>query len=420
MKRYFLYIYGCQLNLADAERLAQVLEDLGYVRAAKVAEANLVVIVACSVRQKAVDKLFGLAKNLKKLKLKPQTILTGCVAPTDKLKFKNKFDLVIEIKELINLPRYLKNKSKSKRQQNYLSLLPLYHSTFQAYIPVMTGCNNFCAYCIVPYVRGREYSRPAGEVIKEVAKLIKAGYKEITLVGQNVNSYAYQKYDFPKLLKTIDQLPGQYWLRFLTSHPKDLSKELIAVMKAGRHLTPYLHLPLQAGDDQILRKMNRGYTVKQYLALIKQVRQAVPGLAITTDIIVGFPTETKKQFAQTKKVFKQIGYDMAYLSQYSPRPSTAAARLVDDVVPTEKKRRWQELNQLLKQSSLKANRRWLGKETMVLVDQVKADNKLVINFAKTIDLKNVKFTAAKSHLGQFVKVKIVKINDFNLLAEVIR
>ncbi|MFH1226144.1 MAG: MiaB/RimO family radical SAM methylthiotransferase, partial [bacterium] len=225
-----------------------------------------------------------------------------------------------------------------------------------AYVPIMTGCNNFCAYCVVPYVRGRERSRPVKDILAEVKKLIKNGYKEIILLGQNVNSYRgklkvksqkLKVIDFATLLKIINNIPGDFRIKFLTSHPKDMSDELIDAVAKLDKVVKYIHLPVQAGDNQVLKRMNRGYTVRHYKNLIKKIRAKIPGVMITTDIIVGFPSETKKQFEKSVKLFKEIKFDMAYIAQYSPRAGTAAAKMKDDVPKAEKKRRWGVLNNLL-------------------------------------------------------------------------
>jgi tRNA-2-methylthio-N6-dimethylallyladenosine synthase len=230
---------------------------------------------------------------------------------------------------------------------DYFDVPPIRADKFSAFVPIMTGCNNFCSYCAVPFTRGREKSRPAKKIINEVRVLVKNGYKEITLIGQNVNSYKDKKINFTKLLKTINALSGEFRLSFLTSHPKDMSDKLIATMAECEKLKKELHLPIQSGDNTILRKMNRHYTVAHYKKLIKKIRKQIPGIKISTDIIVGFPGETKKQFQNTVKLAKTINFDKAYIAKYSPRPGTAAARLKDDIPAAEKTRRWRMLDTLI-------------------------------------------------------------------------
>jgi len=315
------------MNKADSEKIAAVLENKGHKRASKINEADLIVVNMCSVRQSAVDRIYGLLPKVKGKK----TILTGCILKKDKNKFRKYFDEIIDIKE------FTKNKQK-------------YSNNVKAFIPIMTGCNNFCAYCVVPYTRGKEISKPVDEIICEVKKIVKQGYKEIWLLGQNVNSY---KYNFSKLLRKINKIPGKFWIRFTSSHPKDFSDDLIKAMAECKKVAKYLNLPVQSGDDKILKRMNRPYTVKQYKSLIKKIRKKIPDINLSTDVIVGFPGETKKQFENTVKLFKEIKYDIAYISKYSPRAGTAAAKLKDNVSQKEKKRREKILEKTLKQKSQK-------------------------------------------------------------------
>ena len=346
--KYSIITYGCQMNKSDSERIATMLQKSGHKPVKNQNQADLIVINVCSVRQSAMDRVYAKVNKFYKTK---KIILAGCLLESDKKKLKDK---VAEFW----YPDY------------YFKCRPLYQNKTIAYVPIMTGCNNFCSYCVVPYTRGREKSRPAEEIIKEVKSLIKKGYKEIVLLGQNVNSYwsppfracheqsegARQKslclkaglqINFSKLLKIINSLPGDFWLSFITSHPKDMSDELLATMTNCQKLIKEIHLPFQSGDNQILKKMNRGYIVQQYKSLIKKIRQKIPEVKISTDIIVGFPGETKKQFQNTVKLCKEIKFDKAYIAKYSSRPGTAAAKLKDDVPISEKKRRWRILDTLI-------------------------------------------------------------------------
>lgn len=335
--KYHLITYGCQMNKSDSERMAAQLEKQGYQSAQKIEEADLVVVNACSVRQSAMDRIYAKIDQLNQRKPRPKIILTGCLLETDKEKLKDKVD---EIWPLVDF-----------------SLSPKYQPSSYAYVPIMTGCNNFCSFCVVPYTRGREKSRPAQEIIKEVKKLVKRGYKEIILLGQNVNSYIseqrtvnseqYQNINFPTLLRILNNIPGQFQIRFLTNHPKNMSDELIETVAQCEKVAKYIHLPVQSGDDQILEKMNRGYRVADYKNLVKKIRQKIPGVKISTDVIVGFPGETEKQFQNTVKLFKEIKFDQAYIARYSPRPGTAAAKLKDEVPAQEKKRREKILTSIL-------------------------------------------------------------------------
>lgn len=355
------------MNKSDSERIATILENQGYSLASKMEEADLIMVNMCSVRQSAVDRVYGLIPKFQKLKnqnSKIKTILTGCILEEDKKKFNKKFDLILDIKDLPNLPNRLqyhrlvygtKNSGGKKKVKNYFHIEPKYRFSESAFVPIMTGCNNFCAYCVVPYTRGREISRPVEEIICEVKNLVKKGYKEIILLGQNVNSYNNEqrtknneeKINFAKLLKMINEIPGNFKIRFLTSHPKDMSDELIETIAKCQKVVKEIHLPVQSGDDTILKKMNRGYTISHYKNLIKKIHQKIPGVKISTDVIVGFPGETKEQFENTVKLFKEIKFDKAYIARYSPRPGTAAAKLKDDVPLPEKKRREKILEKIL-------------------------------------------------------------------------
>ena len=320
------------MNKSDSERIAAVLENKGYkpikavFPAEALASADSIVVNMCSVRQSAVNRVYGLVQKFKKLKEKnPKltTILTGCILKKDKEKFAKYFDYILDIKDLLKWPK----------------IKPRYSNNFSAFVPIMTGCNNFCSYCVVPYTRGKEISRSAIEIIKEVKNLVNRGYKEIILLGQNVNSYCSKLINFPKLLKMLEKIPGNFEISFMTSHPKDLSDELIETIATSKKIKKEIHLPVQSGDDEILKKMNRGYTVKKYTALIKKIRERIPEVKISSDIIVGFPGETKKQFANTLTLVKKLEFSKMYVSKYSPRQGTVAFNLKDNISQEEKERR---------------------------------------------------------------------------------
>ena len=331
--KYFIKTFGCQMNESDSERIAAFLEMQEYRDTSKMENADLIVVNACSVRQTAIDRIFGLKQKFARLKFKKpnlKLVLTGCFLKSDERKFKEFFDEILTINQLLG--------------KNYLAIQPKYLFPQSAFVPIMTGCNNFCSYCVVPYTRGREISRPVKEIIEEVKDLLKDGYKEITLLGQNVNSY---KYGFAKLLQKINNIPGDFQIKFLTSHPKDMSDELIDAIAKYKKVFKEIHLPIQSGDDKILRKMNRGYTAKQYLDLIEKIKRKIPNAKITTDVIVGFPGETKKQFENTVKLFKKVGFSLAYVNKYSTRREAPASHFENDVPLEEKKRRWKILNDLV-------------------------------------------------------------------------
>lgn len=388
-------------------------------------EADFLVFNMCSVRQSAVDRVYG---QINKKPKNPKIILTGCVSKKDKLKLSKKIDYILDIKALPDWPKILgiAGKELKNKLENYLSIAPQYSSDFSVNIPIMTGCNNFCAYCIVPYVRGREISRPAYEIIDEVKNAIKNGVKEVWLLGQNVNSYKgtwrlrlqtdletespSREIRFPELLKMVNELPGDFWIRFTSSHPKDFGDDLINAMAECEKLPKYLNLPLQAGSDKILKKMNRPYTKDKYIKLVEKIRAKMPDISISTDIIVGFPGETKKDFKDSCDIFSSIGFDMAYISEFSPRPGTAAEKMKDNVSKAEKSKRKNELNEILKITALKNNEKLIGTKQKVLVsDMLKG-----CAVGKTSGYKTVKFESTKNLQGKFVNVKITKATSWGL------
>jgi len=327
MKKYWIITYGCQMNKNDSERIATLLEDKGYQPANNENQTDLIVFNICSVRQSAVDRAYNKIKKLSELRTrsasqKLKIIITGCILEKDKKRFA-KYGEVTKFSNLF----------KTKPTLKYS----------EGFIPIMEGCNNFCTYCIVPYTKGREQYRKEIEIINEAKELIKKGYRKLILLGQNVNSYP----DFSKLLKKINNLSGDFELTFLTSHPKDFSNELIEVMAKSKKIIRELHLPVQSGDDEILKKMNRPYTINQYKDMIKRIQKRIPDIKLSTDIIVGFPGETKKQFNNTIKLFKEIKFNSAYISKYSPRPGTPSFKMKDNVPLEEKKQREKILRNLL-------------------------------------------------------------------------
>ena len=334
MKKYHIITYGCQMNESDSEQLAAKLENKKYKFTKKIEIADLIVINICSVRQSAIDRVYSKIKKIRSINPKAKIVLTGCILEKDKKQFKEQIN---EIWPIISF----------KAETKYLPHLIQGRSLKCAYVPIMTGCNNFCSYCAVPYTRGREKSRPADEVIKEVKRLIKSDYKEITLLGQNVNSY---KFGFPKLLQTISNLSGDFQIKFMTSHPKDMSDQLIKTIAENKKISKEIHLPVQSGDNIILKKMNRGYTVGDYRKLIKNIYKEIPKAIISTDIIVGFPGETEKQFENTVKLVKEMNFKQIYTARYSPRLGTAASKLENNVPDNEKIKRKRVILDLIKSS----------------------------------------------------------------------
>ena len=414
------------MNKSDSERIAGYLEENGYILVSNKSKADLVVLTTCGVRQSAEDRVYGLVGKIKKNNPKTKLILTGCLSEREDVKkrLEGKVDIWLPIANLSSLKFRLVPKIKHLKPNiqnpNYLKIRPKYNSKLSAFVPIGNGCNNFCAYCVVPYARGREIYRPAKEILKEVKDLVMGGCKEIILIAQNVNSYKDGKINFSKLLKKVNGIPDDFWIRFATSHPKDMSDELIKTIAECGKVCKHIHLPAQAGDDKILLAMNRRYTAGHYKNLIKKIRKAMPEASITTDIIVGFPGETKKQFNNTAKLFREVKFDMAYIAQYSPRFGTAAFKLKDDVSREEKKRREEELMKILQKTALANNKKYLGKIVEVLVAGKSRKGEWCGHMGTN---KNVKIrfrnqeSGIRNFIGKFVNVKIVKAKDFGMEGE---
>ena len=430
--KYYIKTFGCQMNFSDSERIASLLENIGYKLAKEISKADLVLINTCSVRQSAEDRVYGTLRNLNKNKVNNPKLLiavTGCFAGKSPEKLQDKADIVFDIKNLFTLPKLIKSfnqkfkfnpKGDLYKDYDYLKLSPQYQSKFHANVPIMTGCNNFCSYCVVPYARGREYSRSCKDIIEEVELLINKGYKAITLVGQNVNSYSNtlpngNKINFPKLLQKVNNISGDFWIWFITSHPKDMSDELIDAIATSKKVCNYIHLPVQAGSNTILKAMNRKYSREHYLELIDKIRNKLKYSSISTDTIVGYPNEKYNQFQQTVDLYQKVNFDMAYIAQYSERPGTAAAKLDDNIDCEEKKKREKILTDILIKSATNNNKKLLEKNISVLIEKYKNGNLI----GKTKTYKTVKFPGKEKLVGNFAKVKITEAKDWGLEGKII-
>ncbi|HHW41014.1 MAG TPA: tRNA (N6-isopentenyl adenosine(37)-C2)-methylthiotransferase MiaB [Syntrophomonadaceae bacterium] len=380
--------YGCQMNEHDSEIMRALLEESGYRWTDNIHEADLVVLNTCSVREHAEQRVLGLLGNLKHQKeKKPGMIIAlgGCMAQNPEIQeFIRKkapyVDVVFGTRNYHKLPALIKEAEETGSKvfepacedDEIPGILPVHYANrVKAYVTIIYGCNNFCTYCIVPYTRGREKSRPPKEIYEEVARLADQGFLEVMLLGQNVNSYGKdleEDINFARLLKMLDRIPGLARIRYTTSHPRDFTDELIDTIADSEKVCEHFHLPLQAGSNNILKKMNRGYTREDYFKLTEKIRQRVPGASITTDIIVGFPGETDEDFLETLDLVRRVRFDAAYTFIYSPRYGTPAAKMRDDISQEAKKERLKELNQVQNQITLEINKTCEGKTFEILVE----------------------------------------------------
>ena len=365
MPTYYIWTIGCQMNRAESERLEERFAGHGYIAAASAAEADIIVVNSCVVRKHAEDKVVNKLSNLKPLKQSKPSLriaLTGCLVGQDSSELRKRFPYVDDFLKPGEIPSWLEECSP---------VLPV-KSGVTAYVPIIQGCNNFCSYCIVPYRRGREVSRPISEIIDEVKSLVSRGTKEVTLVGQNVDSYGHDlegKPDLADLLTRLNEVPGLLRIRFLTNHPKDMSPRLIDAMAKLSKICRQINLPVQAGDDTVLARMKRGYTVAEYRALMGRLRAAMPDITVTTDVIVGFPGETDEQFRNTYNLLAELKFEAIHSAAYSIRPGTYAASKYEDDVPAEvKKARLAAVEALEENISTEINARLLGQTVEVLVE----------------------------------------------------
>ena len=433
-KTYNITTFGCQMNEHDSERISFILEDLGYTYEEDRKKADFILFNTCLVRENAELKLYGQVSSLKKIKeAHPEKIIavSGCMMQTEVARQviidkHREVDIIFGTKNINSLAdlifRYLETGervvdiSTDNVKDDFVKYNTPNH--FQAYVNIMTGCDNFCSYCIVPESRGREESRRPSSIIEEVEYLVGQGYKEVTLLGQNVNSYG-NKADFdqtfPELLERVAQIPNLKRLRFTTSHPKDLSDDLIKVIKRNDNICKYFHLPLQSGSDKVLKDMNRKYTQEKYLERVSKLREEIPEIAISTDIIVGYPTETEEDFEKTLDVCRKVGYDTAFTFKYSPRPKTRAAKLTpidDDIVQD----RFDRLLDVLYPIFYEKNKTYIGKTVEVLLESESKNNPEVLT-GRTDDYKLVHVKANKDMIGEIVKVKVTDNTSFTISGE---
>lgn len=391
-KTYFILNYGCQMNESDAEHYAGQLEEMGYAKADDFHNADIIIVNTCCVRESAEKRILGKIGELKRVKENhPGQVIcvAGCMAQKDGEKLIKKhpqIDLLIGTAHVNSFKEILTDFLADKGGRIYDDMAisgsefegnRVRQSGFSAWIPIMYGCNNFCTYCIVPYVRGRERSRSIENIVEEVEQAVANGYKEFTLLGQNVNSYGKdfgEKGMFAKLLRRVNDVPGVERIRYMTSHPRDMGEDVIQAVAECEHICENFHVPFQAGSSRILKMMNRGYTREQYLDLVKMIRSYVPDAAVTTDIIVGFPGETEEDFEETLSLVKEVGFDAAYTFIYSKRSGTPAAKMEGQVPLDVKKARLNRLMAVQNENSLKRNEEMVGKTYEVLAEGPSANN----------------------------------------------
>lgn len=419
--KFYIETYGCQMNEHDSEKLAGMLNCCGYTKAADKKEADLILFNTCCVREHAELRTFGNVGFIKELKQEnPRLILgvCGCMMQqkdvAEKLFKRFPFvDMVFGTHELKNFPLMLEKTLQDTRIFNVTESdgevvegIPAEREQgFSTFVNIMYGCNNFCTYCIVPYVRGRERSRRVQDIIDEVRSVAEKGFSEVTLLGQNVNSYNYDGVTFPKLLEEVNKIDSIKRIRFMTSHPKDLSDDLIEAMAKLDKVCKHIHLPVQSGSDEILKRMNRRYTSAHYLELVDKLRASVKDVEITTDIIVGFPGETEQDFEDTCNLVRKVGYSNAYTFAYSPRHGTIAEKMDNQIPEAEKKRRLNLLNSILAETLPSNNEKYIGYEGEILVEGVDRRSEPLL-FGKLSNFKMVYVQGSEELIGKIVPVKV--------------
>lgn len=432
--KYFLLPLGCQMNRSDTERVRTVLHGMGFTETDKEEEANILGVIACSVRQKGIDKVYSRILKWNEMKQSHNciTFVSGCILPADRERFVKLFDLVFTMNELPDLPEMIqqygafhmpinRNVNPSANMDRFWVIDPDHLSDFEAFIPIQNGCNKFCTYCAVPYTRGREVSRKSDDIIAELIELVEKGYKSITLLGQNVNSYGLDKkgeeINFAELLRRIgaygDASGKEFWVYFTSPHPRDMSDEVIEVISQYKCLGKQIHLPIQSGDDNMLQRMNRRHTLDDYRHIIHTIRRLLPEATIFTDIIVGFTGETEEEFENSRKAMEEFKYNMAYIAQYSVRPGAVASAWADDVPKAKKRERYHILTDELMKHSLVYNQGLIGKTQKVLVTGYDRKNgyltghtegKIVIRFQ----------SRDKNLIGQIVTVKVTSATALSI------
>ena len=430
---YYVRTFGCQLNVSDGEKIKGTLRRLGFTPVKYPENADIIIINTCAVRESAEDRVFGVIGSMKKLKEEnPRLVIgiAGCMTAQSNMaeRIRRSYpqvDIVIGTNAAADLPYLLLDFFKKRKftvglaENDEFPYTPVRESRFKASVPIMYGCNNFCTYCIVPYVRGRERSRPAEDILKEIRSLAGRGYKEIMLLGQNVNSYnGGDGIGFTQLLEKINAVDGDFVVRFMSSHPKDFSHELIETIFRCEKIEKHIHLPVQSGSSDVLRRMNRHYTAEDYLAIIDEIRRHDPDLSISTDIIVGFPNETDEEFQATMELVKRVRFSNIYSFIYSKRSGTKAAEMEDPVPKEVKSIRMGELLLTQGEISQEFHSKFIGKELRVLAEEISKKHKGYLT-GRSPENVIVEFMGDKQLIGQFVRVKITDAMNWAVRGEII-
>ncbi|MDD5826191.1 MAG: tRNA (N6-isopentenyl adenosine(37)-C2)-methylthiotransferase MiaB [Bacilli bacterium] len=435
-KNYCIYTYGCQMNVHDSENISAIMEEMGYSKKEDMDEADVIILNTCAIRENAHNKVHGMLGRIKHLKETKEDIITvfcGCMAQEEGIanELKEKFpwvDIVMGTHNFHKLPLYLEKTLTTKQQDievfsiegDVIEGIPVKRdSKYKAWINIMYGCDKFCTYCIVPYTRGKQRSRLPEDILKEVKDLVKEGYQEVTLLGQNVNAYGKDlnlHYGMANLLEDVAKtnIPR---IRFVTSHPWDFTDDMIDIIAKYDNIMPYIHLPLQSGSTKILQKMGRKYTKEEYRELFYKIKNKIKNVSITTDIIVGFPGESKEDFQETLDLVDELKYDLAYTFIYSKREGTPASNFKDETTEEEKKERLAELNKKINQYALENNQKYLNKIVDVLIEGKSEKEGRLMGYTDTMKLVNVK--ASEKYIGKIVKVKITEVKTWSLDGEVV-
>lgn len=435
-KTYSILTYGCQMNVHDSENIKGIMEDLGYNEEENYEKADVIILNTCAIRENAHNKVVGILGRIKKLKEDNPNIITiieGCMPQeegiSNMLKDKYKWvDIVLGTHNIYDIPTLLDNVTKEKKQNievysiegDIIENLPVKRdSNYKAWVNIQYGCDKFCSYCIVPYTRGKQRSRLPKDILKEINSLKEKGYKEVTLLGQNVNAYGKDldiNYTMSNLLEDTAKT-GIDRIRFVTSHPWDFSSDMIDTIAKYDNIMPYIHLPIQSGSDNILKKMNRRYTIEEYKKLFYELKSKIKNVSITTDIIVGFPNETEEDFQKTLDIYNELKYDLAYTFIYSPREGTPASKMEDSVPLEEKEERLQRLNKIVNKYAKEANEKYLGKTVPVLLEGYSDKGGKLMGYTDTMKLVNV--AADPSLIGQIKNVLITDVKTWSMEGEIV-